>query len=91
MSKHMGSSFDAFLEEEGILEEVEAEATKRVFIAQLEIEMKKQRITKSKLAARLETSRAAVDRLLDPHAPSTLKTLVRAARAVGKHLIVAFV
>lgn len=86
MKKHIGSKFDDFLEEEGLLEEAESIAAKRVFVFQIEKEMKKQRIDKSEFAARLETSRSAVDRILDPECPSTLKTFAKAARALGKHL-----
>ncbi len=84
--KHIGSKFDDFLEEEGILEEVESIAAKRVFVFQLEKEMKKQKIDKSEFASRLETSRSAIDRIFDPECPSTLKTFAKAARALGKHL-----
>lgn len=86
MKKHIGSKFDDFLEEEGLLEEAESVAAKRVFVFQIEKEMKKQRIDKSELATRLETSRSAVDRILDPECPSTLRTFAKAARALGKHL-----
>ena len=86
MSKHRGSNFDDFLREEGMLEAAEAEAAKRVFVFLLEKEMKKKRVSKAKLAEKLETSRAAVDRILDPKFPSTVKSLSKAACAVGKHL-----
>ncbi len=84
--KHLGSSFDDFLHEEGILEEVTEVAAKRVFVFQLEKEMQKQKIDKMELAERMETSRSAVDRILDPESPSTLRTFAKAARAIGKHL-----
>ncbi len=84
--QHLGSSFDDFLEEEGILEETESVAAKRVFVFQLEKELKRQRIKKDELADMMGTSRSAIRRLLDPNTPSTLKTLSSAARAVGKHL-----
>lgn len=83
---HVGSFFDDFLEEEGILEETESVAAKRVFVFQFEQELKKQKIRKEELAERMHTSRSAVNRLLNPEAPSTLRTLSLAARAVGKHL-----
>ncbi|PIS01325.1 MAG: Fis family transcriptional regulator [Chlamydiae bacterium CG10_big_fil_rev_8_21_14_0_10_35_9] len=86
MKKHIGSKFDDFLEKEGLLEEAESVAAKRVFVFQIEKEMKRQKIDKSEFAARLETSRSAVDRILDPECPSTLKTFAKAARALGKHL-----
>lgn len=89
--KHIGSDFDDFLKEEGILEEVEAAAAKRTFVIQFEREMKKKKIGKSKLAKLMNTSRAAIDRLLDPNQPSTLTTLSEAALAVGKHLRVSLI
>lgn len=82
--KHMGSSFDDFLEEEGILEECKEEAAKRVLVWQLVQEMRKQHLTKEEFAKRMHTSRAAVNRILDPRKPSTLRSLNAAARAVGK-------
>lgn len=86
MNKHLGSNFDDFLKEENLLEESTAIAAKRVFVYQLEKEMKKQKIDKSEFADRLETSRSAVDRILDPETPSTLQTFAKAAKALGKHL-----
>jgi len=86
---HSGSSFDSFLEEEGIREEVEAVAIKRVLAWQLEQEMRRQQKTKQAMARQLRTSRSQLDRLLDPrNASVTLDTMSRAARALGKRLIV---
>lgn len=85
-NKHIGSNFDDFLKEEGLLEEIEEVVAKKLFIFQMEKEMKKQGIDKAKLAERMETSRSAVDRILDPEAPSTLRTFAKAARALGRHL-----
>jgi antitoxin HicB len=86
---HSGASFDSFLEEEGIREEVEAVAIKRVLAWQLEREMKRQQKTKQAMAKQLRTSRSQLDRLLDPrNASVTLDTMSRAARALGKRLIV---
>lgn len=84
---HVGSTLDDFLAEDGLLTEVEAVALKRVIAFQLEQEMKRAGLTKTQLAARMATSRSAVDRLLDPenHAV-TLKTLERAAGVLGKRL-----
>lgn len=84
--KHIGTSFDDFLEREGILEECKEEAAKRVLVWQLEQEMKKQNLSKEDVAKRMHTSRAAVNRVLDPRQPSTLRSLTAAARAVGKKL-----
>ncbi|PCE33633.1 XRE family transcriptional regulator [Burkholderia ubonensis] len=86
-NRHIGSDFDAFLEEEGILEEVTATAIKRVIAWQIEQEMKAQHITKTAMAARMKTSRAALNRLLDETDTSlTLTTLASAAAALGKRL-----
>ena len=84
---HLGSSFDDFLKEEGILEEVEVTAVKRVLAMELADYMSEQNITKVEMARRMGTSRAALDRLLNPENPSvTLQTMARAARSIGKHL-----
>jgi antitoxin HicB len=86
---HSGSTFDSFLEEEGIREEVEAVAVKRVLAWQLEQAMRKQQKTKQAMARQLHTSRSQLDRLLDPRNVSvTLDTITRAARALGKRLII---
>jgi len=85
-NKHVGSNFDDFLEEEGILEEIEEVVAKRVFVFQIEKEMKKQKIDKAALAEKMATSRSAVDRILDPECPSTLRSFAKAARALGRHL-----
>jgi antitoxin HicB len=83
----LGSSFDDFLKEEGIYEEVTARAIKRVIARQLDSLMEEQGLTKSALAKRMKTSRAQLDRLLDPDNESvTLGTLTRAAHAVGRQL-----
>jgi len=82
-----GSSFDDFLEEEGLRAETEAAAIKRVIAYQIEREMKKAKLSKSEFAEKMRTSRSALDRLLDPeNASITLQTLERAALALGKNL-----
>jgi antitoxin HicB len=79
-----GSTFDSFLEEHGIREEVEAVAAKRVLAWQLEQEMKRQRKTKQAMAQQLQTSRSQLDRLLDPRNTAvTLDTITRAAKVLG--------
>jgi predicted XRE-type DNA-binding protein len=84
---HIGSSFDSWLDEEGIREEVTAAAIKAVLARQLMSEMKKKKITKQRMAHLMKTSRAQVDRLLDSDNESvTLGTLTRAAQAVGRNL-----
>ena len=83
----IGSSFDDFLKQEGIYEEVTAHAIKRVIADQLDALMEDQGLTKTELAKRMKTSRAQLDRLLDPNNESvTLGTLTRAAQAVGRQL-----
>ena len=86
---HTGSTFDSFLEDEGIREEVEAVAIKRVLAWQLKKAMKEQRKTKQLMAKQLRTSRSQLDRLLDPQNVSvTIATIIRAARALGKRVII---
>jgi hypothetical protein len=85
--KHIGSKFDDFLKEENLLEQVQAAAIKRVIAFQIEQEMKLKKLTKTEMASRMKTSRAALERLLDPdNASITLITLERAAAALGKKL-----
>ncbi|NIE87134.1 MULTISPECIES: XRE family transcriptional regulator [unclassified Burkholderia] len=84
-NQHIGSDFDAFLAEDAMLEEAAAIAMKRVIAWQIEQEMKVQHLTKSAMAARMKTSRAALNRLLDATDTSlTLTTLASAANALGK-------
>ena len=86
-NKHIGGSFDDFLAEEAMLDAVTATAVKRVIAWQIEQEMKAQHLTKTKLAAKMKTSRAALNRLLDENDTSlTLTTLASAAAALGKKL-----
>ena len=86
---YSGSTFDNFFEQEGIREEVEAVAIKRVLAWQLEQAMRQQQKTKQAMAKQLHTSRSQLDRLLDPQNISvTLDTITRAARALGKRVII---
>jgi DNA-binding Xre family transcriptional regulator len=90
-NRHIGSDFDDFLAEQGLLADAEAVAIKRVVAFQIVQMMKKQQLTKSAMARRMNTSRSALDRLLDPENDSvTLQTLERAAQALGKRLRVEF-
>lgn len=83
----IGYSFDSFLKQDGAYEEVTARAIKRVLARQLGELMKREEISKTELASRMHTSRAQLDRLLDPENESvTLGTLARAAKAVGRNL-----
>lgn len=85
--QHIGSDFDQFLAEEGLLGEVEATAVKRVIAFQLTQFMAENELSKTAMAKRMQTSRSALDRLLNPSNLSvTLQTMDRAARALGKKL-----
>lgn len=87
MNKHIGNSFDDFLEEEGMREEVTAAAVKRVIAWQFAQAMKARKISKTEMAARMHTSRMVVNRLLDENDTSvTLATLARASVALGTPL-----
>ncbi len=84
---NVGSSFDSWLREEGIYEEVTAKALKRVLARQVEAAMKEKQLSKAEMARRMRTSRAALARLLDPDYDAvTLSTLRKAAVAVGREL-----
>ena len=84
-TKHRGSNFDDYLREEQLLDAVEATAVKRVIAFQIAQEMKRRRLTKTEMASRMKTSRAALERLLDPGNPSvTISTLERAALVLGE-------
>ncbi len=85
------SNFDDFLAEEGILDEVTAQAYKRLLALQVQDAMVEAQVSKSELAGRLQTSRSQLDRLLDPENTAiTLDSLERLARALGKQLVVRF-
>ncbi|HXQ42773.1 MAG TPA: hypothetical protein VN821_15990 [Candidatus Udaeobacter sp.] len=86
-NKHIGSSFSDFLKEEGIYEDVTTHAVKRVLAWQIAQAMKKEGITKVEMAKRMKTSRAQLDRLLDPNNDKVqLDTVQRAAKAIGRKL-----
>jgi predicted XRE-type DNA-binding protein len=89
--KHMGSSIDDFLKEEGIFEEAQAQAVKEVVAWQLAQAMKKKKISKSRMATLLKTSRTQVDRILDPRNDITLSSLQRAAAMVGRRVSIELV
>ena len=84
---HIGSSFESWLDETGIREEVTTVAIKAVVARQLASEMKKKKITKQRMAELMKTSRTQIDRLLDPdNGSATIETLQRAAKIVGREL-----
>lgn len=89
--KHMGSTVDDFLKEEGVFEEVQAQAVKEVVAWQLAEAMKKKKISKNKMAALLKTSRTQVDRLLSAKDDITLSSLQRAAAMVGRRVTIELV
>ena len=89
--KHMGSSVDDFLKEEGIFEVAQAQAVKEVVAWQLAEAMKKKKISKNKMATLLKTSRTQVDRLLSAKDDITLSSLQRAAAMVGRRVTIELV
>jgi predicted XRE-type DNA-binding protein len=85
--KHLGSKFEDFLAEEGILEQCRAAAIKFKITLELEKAMKERKMSKAEIAQRLKTSRTAVDRLLDPENTSiTLNTMAKVANLLGKRI-----
>ncbi len=87
--KHIGSSFDDFLKDEGIYEEVVLAATKKALAFKLQQLMKKKHMSKMSLAHKMKTSRSALDRLLDPENTSvTLQSIGKAASVLGKRVVV---
>lgn len=89
--RHVGSHFDDFLADEAMLEEVTATAVKRVIAYQIDQERQAQNLTKTALAKKMRTSRAALNRLLDDADPSlTLTTLTSAAAALGMKINIEF-
>ena len=89
--KHLGSSIDNFLKEEHIFEESQAQAIKEVVAWQLTKAMKRKKISKTRMAALLRTSRAQVDRILDPKRDITLSSLQRAPALVGHRVLIELV
>ncbi len=89
--EHIGSSFDSFLEEEGILQESEAVAIKRVIAYALEQKMQEDNMSVNRLAKELETSRTAICRILDPNNTSiTLNKIDKVARYLGIRIVLSF-
>lgn len=89
--KHMGSSIDSFLKEEGVFDEAQAQAIKEVVAWQLAEAMKRKKISKARMATLLHTSRTQVNRLLDPKNDITLSSLQRAAAIVGRRVTIELV
>jgi len=89
--KNAGSSIDNFLKKENIFEEAQAQAVKEVVAWQLARAMKKKKLSKARMALLLKTSRAQVDRILDPKRDITLSSLQRAAALVGQRVLIELV
>ncbi len=86
-SLHVGSTFESWLDEHDLREEVTAAAIKSIIAEQIAAAMKERGLSKSRMAELMHTSRAQLDRLLDPdNGSTTLETLMRAAKAVGREL-----
>jgi len=82
-----GSSLDDHLEEQGVLDEFQTVAIKETIAFQIAREMEDKKLTKDAMAKEMKTSRAQLNRLLDPRNESvTLQTLQRAARVLGKQI-----
>ncbi|WP_194954149.1 helix-turn-helix domain-containing protein [Sphingopyxis solisilvae] len=91
-NKHRGSTLDSFLESEGVLGEFQAQAIKEVIAWQLAEAMRERKMSKTRLAQLLHTSRSQVNRVLDPNDGNvTIETLQRAAALVGRRVEVALV
>ena len=89
--KGIGQDFDEFMQEQGLYEEAKEIASKRLVALQLEEEMKKQHISKAAMAKQLNTSRVAVDNVLNVSYNSSLESLERFANALGKRVQVSLV
>jgi len=89
--KHLGTSLDDFLKEEGVFEEAQAQAVKEVVAWQLAEAMKEKKISKNKMALLLKTSRSQVDRLLNANDDITLSSLQKAAALVGRRVMIELV
>jgi len=89
--KNRGSSIGDFLKKENIFEEAQAQAVKEVVAWQLAKAMKKRKISKARMAVLMKTSRAQVDRILDPKRDITLSSLQRAAALVGQRVVIELV
>jgi putative zinc finger/helix-turn-helix YgiT family protein len=87
LNPHIGGAFNDSLGEDGILQEVEAASIKRALAFQIEREMKSKGLSKRAMSKRMNASRSSLKRLLDPENEAvTLKTMMRAAAALGKRM-----
>ena len=91
MNNALGQDFSDFMKEEGLYEEAQELATKKVIAAQLKAEMERQNLTKTAVAERMHTTRSAVDNALNPAHNTSLSTVERFARALGKRVSVVLI
>lgn len=91
MNEALGQDFSEFMQEQGLYEEAQELATKKVLAAQLQAEMEKQNLTKSAVAKRMHTTRTAVDNALNPAYNTSISTVERFARALGKRVSIALI
>ncbi|MEN9855825.1 MAG: hypothetical protein RLZZ157_951 [Pseudomonadota bacterium] len=92
LASPVGGSFDVFLHDQGLYDDVQAGAVKKVMVFQLQAAMKEKKITKVEMAKRMKTSRSQLDRLLDPgNEAVSLEALTRAAKVVGRQLSICLV
>ena len=89
--KGIGQDFSDFMKEQGLYEEAQELATKKIIAAQLKAEMEKQKISKTEIAKRMHTTRTAVDNALDPAYNTSLSTIERFANALGKRVAVSLI
>lgn len=87
----LGQDFSDFMKEEGLYEEAQELATKKIIAAQLQAEMERQNLSKTAVAKRMNTTRTAVDNALNPTFNTSLSTIERFARALGKHISVVLI
>lgn len=87
----LGQDFSEFMKDQGLYEEAQELATKKIIAAQLKAEMEKQHLTKTAIAKRMNTTRTAVDNALDPDFNTSLSTIERFAFALGKRVSVSLI
>lgn len=87
----LGQDFSEFMKDQGLYEEAQELATKKIIAAQLKAEMEKQHLTKTAIAKRMNTTRTAVDNALDPDFNTSLSTIERFALALGKRVSVSLI
>ncbi len=91
MNEVLGQDFSEFMKEDGLYEEAIELATKKVIAAQLKAEMEKQNLTKTAIAERMHTTRSAVDNALNPAYNTSISTVERFARALGKRISISLI